>query len=190
MANIVDDFIDVGKRVARSIAGSGIGDSLRFDETLVARSAAYNKMSSNARNLVNMSKNLDSVSDEMVNAALKGLKSGGNDAFNAVNQIAQATGGDEAFQKAASEYTEMLDKYDAAKSVSEYAEFLGKEKGKGIGLMSTASGYFLDAQNGNTRIKAAAGAAVGIGVAGRVLSGGSLTRTNTGERDIAGIPFI
>lgn len=49
-----------------------------------------------------------------------------------------------------------------------------------------AKAYMLQDGKKATRIGAYAAGAVGL----RVLSGGNLTHNNTGERDIAGIPFI
>ena len=63
----------------------------------------------------------------------------------------------------------------------------GKDK---MGYMRLAGGYFGDKTYGGTRVKAAIGAYAGINIGGRFLSGGGITRNNTGERDIAGIPFI
>lgn len=43
---------------------------------------------------------------------------------------------------------------------------------------------------GKKRLAAVGAAYAGVNVAGRYISGGTLTRNNDGERDIAGIPFI
>lgn len=57
---------------------------------------------------------------------------------------------------------------------------------------SYARAYFSnpDKKVVNTRIAAAAGTYAGAAVAGRYLSGGTLTSDNYGQKDIAGIPFI
>lgn len=54
------------------------------------------------------------------------------------------------------------------------------------------SAYYLspDKKTRNTRIAATAGAVSAVSVGGRFLSGGTLTRDQYGQKDIAGIPFI
>lgn len=55
-----------------------------------------------------------------------------------------------------------------------------------------ASAYYLtpDNKTRNTRIAATVGTASALAVGGRYLSGGTLTRNQYGQKDIAGIPFI
>ena len=64
---------------------------------------------------------------------------------------------------------------------------IGLQMGKGL-----AKEYFTGGSRGQnaTRIGAAAGAYMGVNVAGRKLSGGSVGYNNKGERDIAGIPML
>ena len=54
------------------------------------------------------------------------------------------------------------------------------------------SAYYLspDKKTRNTRIAATAGTVSAVSVGGRFLSGGTLTRDQYGQKDIAGIPFI
>ena len=54
------------------------------------------------------------------------------------------------------------------------------------------SAYYLnpDKKTRNTRIAATAGTVSAVAVGGRFLSGGTLTRDQYGQKNIAGIPFI
>ena len=58
--------------------------------------------------------------------------------------------------------------------------------------ISYPQAYFMNSEKSirNTRIATAVGAYAGVNVAGRYLSGGTLTRDNYGRKDIAGIPFL
>ena len=189
-----DAFMDTGRAVARSILGDGYGAGLKFDETLVAKSAAYNRVGSRARDVISTGLSNNAITREEADAMRKLISEGGDGAFDQVNALAGKLGAsdNESAKKIASSFNEAVEGYGKAvetNTVSSYAEFLGRENGN-LGLKNTASGYFLDAQHGKERIKTAAVAGAGIAVAGRVLSGGTLTHKNTGERDIAGIPFI
>lgn len=75
---------------------------------------------------------------------------------------------------------------------TDFQRFIGREGKEGLGPIGTVKGYFGDETDGvgTKRIKIAAGAVVGAGVATRYLQGGNLTTTAQGERNIAGIPFI
>lgn len=72
----------------------------------------------------------------------------------------------------------------------DFQKFIGREGKQGLGAFGTARGYFGDETYGKQRMKIAAGAVAGAGVATRYLQGGNLTTTAQGERNIAGIPFI
>lgn len=50
--------------------------------------------------------------------------------------------------------------------------------------------YFNNPENKNIRIGTAIGAYAGLSIGSRYLSGGTLTTNNSGQKDIAGIPFI
>lgn len=75
---------------------------------------------------------------------------------------------------------------------ADFQRFIGREGKEGLGPIGAVKGYFGDETDGvgAKRIKIAAGAVVGAGVATRYLQGGNLTTTAQGERNIAGIPFI
>lgn len=181
-------------QLAYAISKDGTGEALKFKYVDTAHSAAYNKMSNAARGVIN------TMGPEEAQAVRDIIKKGGDfnadGAFNAA--LTKMLDGDEATQKIAKDFNELRANYNTAKEIADsdsskalgaYAEFLGRDNGK-ITLGDAASGYLGDKQYGATRIKAGIGVGVGIGVTSRVLSGGSLTRTNTGEQDIAGIPFI
>lgn len=181
------------EQLAYAISKDGFGNSLRFNAASVGHSAAYNKVATAARGVIN------TMGAEEAQVVRNIIKEGGDFSTTAFNDALNKMGdGDEAAQKIAQEFRALRDGYDAAKSiadedsakaVSAYAEFLGRDSSK-LNLLDTASGYFLDKQLGKTRSHTALGVLAGAGVANRLLTGGSLTRTNTGERDIAGVPFI
>jgi hypothetical protein len=187
--------MDTGRAVARSILGDGYGAGLKFDESLVAKSAAFNRVGGVARDVISTGVSSNAITREEADALRKLIKEGNTDAFNQVNTLAgkMNASDSEAAKAVAGRFNETYEGFNKATadgSISSYAEFLGREGKQGLGLKATASGYFLDAQHGNERIKTAAIAGAGVAVAGRVLSGGTLTHKNTGERDIAGVPFI
>ncbi len=179
-------------QVAYAVSKNGFGKSMAFNAASVGHSAAYNKTAAAAKGIIN------SLGDDEAKA-IRSAISKGDDLSVAMGDVLNRMGsGDEAQRKLASEFNDVLSGYekakgiaegDASKAVGAYAEFLGRENGK-LSLGDAAWGYFGDKQLGGTRIKGALGVAAGVGVASRLLSGGSLTRTNTGERDIAGVPFI
>jgi hypothetical protein len=181
------------EQLAYAISKDGSGKALRFNAAEVGHSAAYNRVAAAAKDIIN------TMGDEEAQAVRKIIKEGGDFSTPAFNDaLNKMTGGDDAAKKIAKEFNELRAGYDtakeiassdSAKAVSAYAEFLGRDGGK-LRADDAFRGYFLDKQHGGLRAKAALGAAAGVGVAGRLLSGGSLTRTNTGERDIAGIPFV
>lgn len=80
----------------------------------------------------------------------------------------------------------------ALEGTADFQKFIGREGKEGLGIVGTARGYFGDEVDGigAKRMKIAAGAVAGAGVATRYLQGGNLTTTAQGERNIAGIPFI
>lgn len=186
-------FMDVVDHITRGIWGDGAGRGLGFDLDLVTKSAAYNKMSGYAKDVISAGLSNDVITKESADSLKKLLDSGDEEAFTKVTaDVIGSLGGidNDTAKKVVSNFTENVDKYTQASTTADYAEFLGKNTKDGIGIGNMASGYFGDAQHGKMRRQVAIGAGVGVGVATRVLSGGTLTQTNTGERDIAGIPFI
>lgn len=86
---------------------------------------------------------------------------------------------------------EKMRKYSSsAKTMSDMEEYLGREKGSGIGILKTAEGFFRDKTYGKSRIAATAGIYSVASVGARYLLGGNLKTNPNGERDIAGIPFF
>lgn len=180
------------KQVAYAICKDGFGEAIPFNAAKVGHSAAYNRVATAAKGVIN------NMKEEEAKAMRTLLSEGGDIGGKLDSTILQMMQGDDASRKTAEEFNKVLGGYntaksiadgDASKAVSAYAEFLGSKNGK-LSFGNAVSGYFGDKQFGNTRTKVALGAAAGVGVAGRLLSGGSLTRTNTGERDIAGVPFV
>lgn len=181
--------VEQGKRVAAYLSKNGMGMSMmKASMEDVAASAAYNRLVQAAKPVIS---NMDADAAKEVMSAISKGEDFGTQAFNEVGR-AMVNSGDEVKAAAAKNLEDMAEAFNTASSehtVSAYAEFLGRENGK-IGLANTLEGYFGDKRHGVKRIHTAVGAVAGVSVAGRLLSGGSLTRTNTGERDIAGVPFF
>lgn len=100
---------------------------------------------------------------------------------------------DDAQQKAFATAIEGFRKHtgpDAVLSGDDFQKFIGREGKQGLGAFNTARGYFGDEEYGATRLKTTLGAGAAAAVGMRYLSGGNLTTTAQGERNIAGIPFI
>lgn len=189
-------FSESVEQLAYLICKDGFGEALRINAADISHSAAYNRVSSAASKIINTMDPEDAK--KIRNAISKGSDEFLKDADfqTAIHKMSQSD--NEATSKAANEFLKLSKKYGEAvdhvidnpgDAVEKYAEFLGRKDGK-MGLLDTLSGYFDDKTHGSIRKKAGIGALVGTGVATRLLSGGSLTRTSTGERDIAGIPFI
>lgn len=190
----------VAKEIATGIWGDGAAHALKADMGSVGHSRVMQKETSALQSLMStmkangvtfeddIAKNIDLMSDGgragAVNALTGGIKEGdiGKDPITkAIDNY--KNGGDklETYIKNTGPDSESM-----RKAASEY---LGKEDGS-IGMWNMASGYFLDAENGHARRVAGAAAVGGAGIAMRYLSGGNLTTTAQGERNIAGIPFI
>lgn len=175
-----------GQAAAESLARHGEIMMPSLEE--LGASAAYNRLASAAKPVIN---NLDVDAAKEVMSAIRKGEDFGTQALNEAAEV-MANSGDEAQVAAAMNLSKLADDFNVASSkntVAAYAEFLGREDGK-IGFVNSLEGYFGDKRHGVTRIHTVAGVAAGVGVANRLLSGGSLTRTNTGERDIAGVPFF
>ena len=196
--NVLGDLCDIlresANQIAYAVSKDGAGEAITFNANKVAHSVAYNKMSTAARGVIN------TMDADEAQAVRNIIKKGGD--FNADGTFNTALtnmlNGDEATQKIAKDFNELRANYNTAKNIAEadsskalgaYAEFLGRDDGK-LRIDDAIGGYFGDKQHGRTRTMAGIGIAVGTGITSRMLSGGSLTRTNTGENDIAGIPFI
>lgn len=190
-------FMDSIGQLAYSLSKNGFGKSMAYNATDVARSAVYNKVASA------MHKVMGEMTDEAAAATRKSIKTGtfnfqSDDIDNAVQKM--MAGSDEA-KKAAEEFTKLSQQYVAAydahklgaftsaEAFEAYTSILGRENGA-LKVTDAIGGYLGDKQLGAFRRRTLAGAAVGASVATRFLSGGSLTRTASGESDIAGIPFF
>ena len=109
----------------------------------------------------------------------------GNDIFNPI--------ADDAKQKAFSTAIDSFKKHTGPNAVlagDDFQKFIGREGKEGMGAFNTARGYFGDEELGKTRRRVALGAGAATAVGVRYLSGGNMTTTAQGERNIAGIPFI
>lgn len=195
MGNTRDMILDI----ARAVCGDSWGQGLKFNIDDVAASAAYNRMNNYAKDVISSGVSANVIAREEADALRKVLNAGGNDGNKALAKGVKKIVDDindtdnAAAKKVASNFSENMTKYETARNtatVSGYAEFLGRDANKNLGVMHTASGYFLDAEHGASRIKTAAAAGAGVAIGARLLSGGTLTQTNTGQRDIAGVPFI
>lgn len=71
-------------------------------------------------------------------------------------------------------------------SAEQAEQYFGREAGKGAGIINSMVGVMSNNELRTEALATYAGASVGM----RILSGGSLTTNNRGERDIVGIPFI
>lgn len=181
-------------QVAYSLSKNGFGKSMAYNAGEVAQSAAYNKVAAAARSVIG---NMD---DDAAKAVRSSIKSGTFDfgGEHIEGAITKMMDGDDASKKAAQEFTDLRKKYyeaqklakeNSSQALGAYANVLGREDGT-LNLLQAGSGYFLDKQHGGTRIGTTLATGAGVGVATRFLSGGSLTRTASGESDIAGIPFF
>ena len=166
-------FQDIAKAISKAGAldFSGLGKALSLNTAntnQVARNVAYSA-----------GKNIQ-AERMALRKAIPNMKEGSKELADATEQLnklnSQLAGLQSTYR------TGTIDTVNAA-----LKEVTGKDK---MGYMRFAGGYFGDKTYGGTRVKAAIGAYAGVNIGGRFLSGGGVTRNNTGERDIAGIPFI
>lgn len=193
---LYDDFRDIVSMIATGIWGDGAGKGLGTNIDELTRSAAYNKMGSYTKKLISAGQSNNIITKEKGDALRKMLSEGSDDIYGNgnLNEIITGLGklDDENAKNVAKNFSENFAKYRPSETptTAQYAEFLGKSSAQGIGIGNMASGYFADAKYGKMRREMIATGTVGVAVGARLLSGGSLTQTNTGQRDIAGIPFI
>lgn len=202
-ASFMETVADVASQIATGIWGDGAAKALKFNIDDVARSRV-NKLERSALDSLigKMSANGVEFNEDALKTikdAMPDLDMNRADLVNYLTHPNVITNSDkidlsqDAIQNAINNYKEgnkKLTKYiEAGKTTNAASEYLGKEKGQ-IGIWNMATGYFGDIENGGTRIKTAIAAASGTGLATRFLSGGNLTTTASGERDIAGVPFF
>lgn len=167
---------DIAASLAKSKAVSGFnsfGVVAAQDISLVANGEAAKRVIKKGERIsVNNSKELQEIM-------------GMNDVFTPLQDNAQQ----EAFKAAMDNYRKYTGP-SAALSGEDFQKFIGREGKEGLGVFGTARGYFSDETYGSARLKTTLGAGAAAAVGMRYLSGGNLTTTAQGERNIAGIPFI
>ena len=184
-------IMDIAKSISKTIAGDGASITKAFSREAMS-GLSYAAVKSD---MTHVSKNLiaDALNNKVITreAFEQASKADGFNVIDYANSIAKNGGGNEAYQKAIADFNKKSEAFAKVNSGAlTEAEYFGRKAGEGIGWGRTAQGYFLDPTYGGTRTKATVGALIGGGVATRYLSGGNLTTTSTGERNIAGIPFI
>ena len=187
-------FVDnMASEISKAISKNGFGHGLMFNATEAARNAARGK-------LIGSLKGITSIMDEEAASAItkkmnaKDMSFLSDEAFtNAFKETEKAAmeAGGETIKNFNTVKKDMF-KYRAADrvgSMESYARYLGREDGT-LGAINSLKGYFGDPTNGSLRAKATVGMVGGTMVGTRLLSGGSLTTTASGERNIVGVPFV
>lgn len=201
--NLANAVGSSAEQISYALSKNGGGESLlkvlTFDAADVSNWAAYNRVASAAKDVISRMGNEEQA--QVVRDLIKGGQDFRTPEFIETLSKMTGDGSDEATQTLGKKISSMQNEFfnntatisrDAPvqEQVAAYAKFLSDGKRERLNGFEAISGYFGDKKYGGTRLKALGVAAVGTGVASRYLSGGNLTTTNTGERDIAGIPFI
>ena len=204
MGNFIDDFTRVAKNIATTAWGDGAAKGLMSTGQEMGRNVVMAKEASAATDIMlNLEKNGATFNKESLEQLTKSkfMKEDGShmnrddimSAFeNSMTESsrAQALNASGDAIKAYKESGEKLNKYiEGQGSESAAATYLGRE-GKGLGGFNMTKGYFGDAEHGWQRAKVAAGGTAATAVGMRYLQGGNITTTATGEKNIAGIPFV
>jgi len=195
MANLWGTLDDV---FSTAFGKSSLKTTMAFNNVSVARSLANSKAVSAFNGFGRVAASDITLGDD---AAKRIIKKGERVSVRGIDELNQAlkqTGSfeplkDSAMQTAYADAVESFAKHTgegADLQSADFQKFIGREGKQGLGPLNTARGYFGDEQFGKARTKVAIAGAVGVGVAARYLSGGNLTTTAQGERNIAGIPFI
>ena len=163
--------------VAKAISKAGVLDFSGLGKALSLNTANVNQV---ARNVAAREGALLKAERDALSKAIPNMKDGSKELADAIAKKEKIQSQLTGLYKASKGGT--MDTVNSA-----LKEVTGKDK---MGYMRFAGGYFGDKTYGGTRVKAAIGAYAGVNIGGRFLSGGGITRNNTGERDIAGIPFI
>lgn len=195
-----DDIANVAKRIVTMTWGDGAARGLSSSTQEIGENVIRSKENNAAQMLIhNLKQNGASFNEEGLNEM---FKSGSLD-FSSRDDILKNIEGhmtEDSRQKAMSASSKAIDSYrsngeklkaymDAGATEKAAEAYLGRE-GKGLGAHNLARGYFGDRNHGMQRIATAAGGTVAAGVGVRYLQGGNMTTTSTGEKNIAGIPFI
>lgn len=184
-----------------AFGSSSIKTTMQFDNLAVARTVANSRAVSQFNGLGRTAAADITLNKGNKDLAERVIKKGQTIHVNNMAELNEVTGkfagqmtplsGDKAKDYATA--LETIRKHtgdNADLSSVDFQAFIGREGKEGLGIMGTARGYFGDEKYGVQRVKIAAGAVAGAGVATRYLQGGNLTTTAQGERNIAGIPFI
>lgn len=196
-SGLVDDGVNYIRNVAKAVInttdGRGIAavsDAMSASAlSHLGRDAVNSDMGSIAKRLIKDGMAEGGVLAGEAEAMKQVLKEGNLDSLIDHASRVAAKGADDGVYKAA------IDKFNSKRALYENfkkagmteeaaSAYFGRESG--VGVLRTAQGFM----SNPTRAKVAVGAYAGAAVGARVLSGGSLTTNNRGERDIVGVPFI
>lgn len=181
-SNIYKTIIPGKKQLTEEVATRMSG------KTIIDTSELKGEMNGILKNYENIGIN---ISDSVTNAFDEFSKSDlGNDALE---KLRVSLKNDEALTNASDKITDKIEniskKYKSTKTVitDDVQNLKWYQKAK-----EYTSAYYLspDKKTRNTRIAATAGTISAVSVGGRFLSGGTLTRDQYGQKNIAGIPFI
>lgn len=178
--------------------GKSLSEIIKFDKTAVARSIADNTSLKKFNGLNRVANKDIKIADDFI------IKKGEKVRVNNMDQLRTVLNKEGSFapikdKDAASKYAKEIaniKKYSStnaniSETDADFLSYIGRKEGQiGMGPWNMISGYYGDAVDGAARRGITAGAMVGASVGARVLSGGNLTTTATGERNIAGIPFF
>lgn len=190
--NAIGDFADVAKKIAKQATGNdliserGIRGIMNANEQGIRDTLVAKKVVKSFNNA-----NLKATADFTTDAGLE-IKKGASliaknsdDVRNYLSRrIASLDTVDDEARKV------INTKVGSLKTDKEVADFIGYKGKEGLGYGNVLSGYFGDETLGSTRTSLTMGGVIGTGVGLRYLQGGDLTTKPTGERDIAGIPFV
>ena len=198
----VDNILDVAKRVATSVWGDGAARGLMTTEKEIGSNIVNGAEHRAAKDMLHTLKRNGASFDEdgiskMMEASFKGNDTWNrDDIFSGLKEHMTDESRDKALDasadaiKAYQEGGGKVQKYiDANGSGSAAREYIGRKDG-GLGLANAGKAYFTDSQYGRQRVGTALGAVAATDIGMRTLQGGNLTTTATGEKNIAGLPFI
>lgn len=196
--------------IAEAISGSKIKESSLYKTIIPGKTQLTEEVASrmSGKTIINsagIKANIDNkllndyidaginISDDVSNAFEAFEKSKLDD--NAIQELEKALRKDKTFSdldivdETMGDIKSYIGKYKSSKTVTtdDVQNLKWYQKAK-----EYSSAYYLnpDKKTRNTRIAASVGTVSAVSVGGRFLSGGTLTRDQYGQKDIAGIPFI
>lgn len=204
LMDLIDNGVDTAKKIATSMWGDGFARGLSTSEREIGSAIVNRQEQKAAMNMLNtLRKNGAEFNEEGLEKMMKssfqepgsGVKNraevfeGIYENMTEASRSTAAKASRDAIHAYKKEGSKVL-KYNEAKGTGAAArEYIGRKNG-GLGTLNSAGAYFLDSENGMKRIGAVAGGTMAAGVGVRYLQGGNMTTTSTGEKNIAGIPFI